>query len=169
VVIYLQNIFRFFLALFVQLLVINWVDFGSASPYIYPLFYVIFIILLPLSTPRPLLIFLAFLQGIIIDAFMSTGGLHASSLVTLALLRPSILRFLAPREDFDINRPFNSKYIGFRRFVTYLSLCILIQHFWFFSVEFFKFSELHIIIWKTLTNSFFTLLLILIYDFVSQK
>ncbi|MFP5471152.1 MAG: hypothetical protein ACLGGV_06115 [Bacteroidia bacterium] len=167
--IYFQNSFRFFLALFVQLLIINWVDFGSASSYMYPLFYVIFIVLLPLSIPHPLLILLAFLQGITIDIFMSTGGLHASSLVTLALLRPYILRFIAPREDFDVNRPINSKYIGFRRFVTYLSLCILIQHFWFFSVEFFKITELHIILWKTIANGFFTLLLILVYDFISQK
>lgn len=167
--VYTQNIFRFLFAIFVQLLIINLVDFGTISPFVYPLFYVIFIILLPLSIPNALLIFLAFFQGIIIDMFMSTGGLHASSLVTLALLRPYVLRFLSPREDYDLTRPINSKTIGFRRFITYVAFCVLIQHFWFFSIEFFKITELHIIIWKTISNSFFTIVLILIYDLISQK
>jgi len=157
------------MTLLVQLLIINQVDFGVASPYIYPLFYVMFVALLPLSISRSALIFLAFVHGIIIDVFMNTGGLHASSLVMLAFLRPYLLRAIAPREDFDPNRPINTKYLGVRRFLIYISLCILIQHFWFFAVEFFKFSDLHIIIAKTISNGFFTLIIILIYDTLTYK
>ncbi len=168
-VVYVQNIIRFIMTLLVQILIINQIDFGVASPYIYPLFYVMFVALLPLSIPQPLLIVLAFSHGIVLDIFMNTGGLHASSLVLLAFLRPRLLRAIAPREDFDPNRPINTKYLGFRRFLIYIILCILIQHFWFFAVEYFRFSELHIIIAKTISNGFFTLLLILIYDTLTYK
>jgi hypothetical protein len=169
VVVYVQNIIRFIMSLLVQMLIINQVDFGAASPYIYPLFYVMFVALLPLSIPRALLILLAFTHGIVVDLFMNTGGLHASSLVLLAFVRPYLLRAIAPREDFDPNRPINTKYLGFRRFLIYISLCIAIQHFWFFAVEYFRFSELHIILAKTISNGFFTLILILIYDTLTHK
>lgn len=167
--VYIRNSIRFILSLLIQLLVINLVDFGSASSYIYPLFYVIFVILLPLSISHTLLIFLAFFNGIILDAFMSTGGLHASSLVLLAFVRPYILKFIAPREDYDATRPISIKYLGFRRYIAYVGLAILAQHLWFFSVEFFRFSELHIILFKTISNGFFTLLLIITYDIFTHR
>lgn len=168
-VVYIQNTIRFILALLVQVLIINQVDFGTASPYIYPLFYVIFVALLPLSIPTFALMALAFFHGIILDVFMTTGGLHASSLVMLALARPYILKAIAPREDFDPSKPISSKHLGVRRFLIYISLIILVHHFWFFSVEFFRFSELHIILWKTISNGFFTLILIIIYDTLTYK
>ena len=69
----IKNIIRFLLAIGVQVFLINQIDLGSASPYFYPLFYSIFVILLPLSISPIYLLLLAFLEGYIIDLFMNTG------------------------------------------------------------------------------------------------
>ena len=167
--IYIRNIVRFILAIAIQVLIINRVDLGPASYWLYPLFYGIFIILLPLSVSPIYLIVLAFLQGLCIDAFMSTGGLHASSLVFMAFLRPRILKLVSPREDYDPTKPISVMHFGLQKFFVYAFLLSLLHHTWFFTLEFFKFSDLHLIIFKSISGAFISTLLILLADFLTFR
>ena len=49
--------------------------------------YIAFILFLPIETPVILLLLLAFLQGITLDVFYNTLGLHTFTIVFLAYLR----------------------------------------------------------------------------------
>lgn len=165
----IKNIARFLIAIAVQIFVINQIDLGSASPYFYPLFYSIFVILLPLSVSPIYLLLLAFFEGFIIDLFMNTGGLHASSLVLLAFLRPYILKLISPRDDYDPTKPISINVFGFQKLFIYVGLLSLAQHIWFFSIEYFKFNELHIILLKSITGASLATILILLTDYLTSK
>jgi rod shape-determining protein MreD len=59
-----------------QVLILNQLQ---VSGYLNPYFYVLFILLLPVSTPQYLVLLLAFLTGFTIDFFTDTPGLHATA------------------------------------------------------------------------------------------
>lgn len=164
-----KHIVRFILAIGFQIFFINQVDLGSASTIIYPLFYIIFILLLPISTTPIYLLLLALVGGIIIDLFMNTGGMHASSLLLVAFARPYVLKIISPREDYDPTKDINVSNFGFRKFSLYVMSLSLIHHIWFFSVEYFKFSELHIILVKSLTSAIVTWVLIFLISSLTSK
>ena len=72
----LKNIFRFIILVLVQVLVLNNIQFlGYINPYIY----ILFILSLPVRTPRWASLLLAFVLGLTIDIFANTPGMHASA------------------------------------------------------------------------------------------
>jgi len=167
--IYIKNIVRFILAILVQVLLINQLDLGTASPYFYPLFYAIFVILLPLNVSPIYLILFGFTEGFIIDLFMNTGGLHASSLVMLAFARPYVLKLISPREDYDPTKPISISFFGFRKFFLYVFILSAAQHLWFFSLEYFKWNVLHVILAKTIVSTSLATILILLTDYLTAR
>jgi|TARA_B110000881_G_C18426351_1_gene438609 rod shape-determining protein MreD len=157
---------RFFVLIIVQGLVLNNVHvFGVASTY----FYVIFILFLPIEFNRIVVILMAFALGLAIDLFSSSWGLHAFSCVFMAYLRPTLLRFLAPRDGYEFNAVPNWRAMGFVWFITYSSIAIFIHHFIVHFVEAFRFSEFINVLGRTLASTLFTMLLLLIFQLFSYK
>ena len=69
----LQNIVSFIVLVLVQVLVLNNIHFmGYINPYIY----ILFILLLPVRFSRHFTLILAFVLGLIIDAFSNTYGVR---------------------------------------------------------------------------------------------
>lgn len=144
---FLKHIFRFALLLAIQVLVLNKVELGAGTLLmIYPLF----IVLLPEDTNVFLLLFLAFVLGISIDAMSNTYGLHASSLLLLAYFRPIIFKAFAPRDGYETDLELNLHTMGFRWFFRTFGLLLLIHHFWFFLMELFRFDEILLVLKHTL-------------------
>ena len=81
-------ILLFLVSVLVQVLIMNNMQF---SRFVNPYFYVLFILLLPINFPRYLLLILGFVLGITIDVFSNTPGIHASSAVFMAFLRPYVI------------------------------------------------------------------------------
>src|SRR5210317_1030582 len=84
------NIVRFIALVLIQALVLNHINFLS---YINPYVYILFIILFPIKNNRLLFIFIAFLLGLTVDLFSDSGGIHAAACVTIAYIRPVVLKF----------------------------------------------------------------------------
>lgn len=123
---------NFVVLIMLQVLLLNNIQF---SGYISPYLYVLFIITLPFSIPRWLLLVLAFITGIIIDIFMNTLGLHASATVFMAFLRPFILSSFSPRDGYEPGtRPVPADY-GFGWFFKYSVLMVATHHLFYFFVE----------------------------------
>jgi len=102
----LQNIVSFIVLVLVQVLVLNNIHFmGYINPYIY----ILFILLLPVRFSRHFTLILAFVLGLIIDAFSNTYGMHAFSTVLIAFLRPFAVNLFANiEEDTNPTPSFNS-------------------------------------------------------------
>lgn len=159
----LANAFRFIILVLVQTLILNNIQL---SGYINPYLYVLFILLLPIETPKWLLLLLAFFTGLGVDMFSNTMGLHASACVFMAYFRPYLLKVLAPREGYANETKLSLRSMNLRWFITYASILVVLHHLFLFYTEAFRFSEFFSTLLRVILSSFFTLLLILICQYL---
>jgi len=159
------NIIRFIVLVLIQVLVLNNINFlGYINPYIY----ILFIILYPIKNNRLLFIFLSFLLGLAVDLFLDSGGIHAAACVTIAYIRPVILKSVFGAIYDHQTIKFSSTDFGQR--LAYFSILILIHHLILFSLEIFNTLKIILILKKSLFSSIFTILLcILITILFSRK
>jgi rod shape-determining protein MreD len=121
--------YMFIVLVLVQVLIFNQVQlFGYINPFIY----ILFIMLLPLNTPRYILLFSGFFLGLTIDVFSNSLGMHAAASVFIAYIRPFVIRSISNREEVRNNYP-GLKQNSFPWFLYYTILMVFIHHLLFFS------------------------------------
>jgi rod shape-determining protein MreD len=152
----------FVVLVLLQVLVFNQVYF---SGYINPYIYVLFILLLPLSTPRYLLLFSGFLIGLTVDVFSDSLGMHTAATVFIAYVRPGIIRAISVREE-DRNDYPGLKQNKFSWFFYYASLMVVLHHAVLFYLEYFTFSHFFITFLRVLVSSIFSILVIVLSQFL---
>lgn len=159
------NIFFQFIGLIlVQVLVLNNINFaGFVNPYLY----VLFILLYPIKNNRTFFLTLSFLIGLAVDIFSDSGGVNAGASVFIAFMRPIILKFSFGMVYEYQTLKFNNTEIGNR--MIYFAILIIVHHFVLFSLEVFNFSEILLILKKTLFSSIFTLILCLFTTVLFNK
>ena len=132
------------------------------SLFIYPLF----LLLLPLKTPKVTLVLIGFGLGILIDLFYDSPGVHAGACLATAFFRPVILGLIEPREGYNVNfSPTIEKY-GFIWFLSYAGALYFIHLLVYFSYEIFTPHNLAEIILRTISSFIFSMILIIMYMFM---
>jgi hypothetical protein len=150
-----------------QALVFNQIEIGFG---IHLMVQPLFIMLLPFETGIFTLMILGFFLGLIIDIFSNTYGLHASSLLIMAYLRPIIFKFYGPREGYDPLKEPSIFDMGSRWFLFVFGYLLLIHHFWYFLVEIFLFDQFLLILQKTIFSVIISYLLcIVLQTFIIKK
>lgn len=103
--------------------------------YVTPYIYVAFILFLPFETPGWLLLLSAFVLGITMDVFPQgwvgqggTLGMHAAAAVLTAFMRPVVLIWINPRDEYEPGSTPSASDYGFRWFFVYLVLLTTIHH-----------------------------------------
>ncbi|MGL5112891.1 MAG: rod shape-determining protein MreD [Flavobacterium sp.] len=151
------NIFRFILLLAVQIIVFNNMNFYG---YISPFPYILFIILYPVNGNRTALLLSSFLLGLLLDMFSNSGGVHATSCLVLAYIRPLIFKF-----SFGLSYEYQTVKLNDvltpERF-SFLFIAIVIHHLILFTLEAFEFSFILDVLLRTFLSAIFTLLLSII-------
>lgn len=151
------HIARFVILILVQALVLNNINFlGYINPYLY----ILFILLYPIKNNRMLFIFLSFLLGLGVDLFLDSGGVHAAACVTIAYIRPLILKF-AFGASYD-HQTIKFSLTEFGQRLTYFSILIFTHHIILFSLEIFNSTKILLILKKSLFSGIFTLVLCLL-------
>ncbi|MBK7409955.1 MAG: hypothetical protein IPL49_20090 [Saprospirales bacterium] len=149
----LTNVFRFLGLLLFQGLILRRIEFDAGVwSYIHILVYPLFIFLLPLRTPRPLVIFSAFAMGILVDLFYYSPGIHASTATFLGFIRPQVLSWLEPRGGYNVNFSPTRARFGDNWFLRYSAILLAIHLFFYFSVEAFTFVFIGRILLNTLMS-----------------
>jgi len=159
-------LFRFALLLLIQVLILNRVEVPYLfSPFIMPLF----IIRLPIETPRWLLLLLAFGAGIVLDAFSDSMGIQAASLVACAFTRQYIFYLFRPGGGYEpSHRPVMSV-MGTRWFVSVTIAMVLLHHLLFYLIQIFSAGLfLHLFI-KIMGTACLSVLLILLSEFLFYR
>ncbi|MGY5848140.1 rod shape-determining protein MreD [Salegentibacter sp. HM20] len=151
----ISNITRFILLIFVQVLLLNNINFMG---YINPYLYVLFILLYPFNSNQSLFLFLSFLLGLSIDIFEDSGGINAAACLIAAYLRPFLLRFSFGVSYDHQNIRLSTTPFGAR--LSYVFLMILIHHFILFSLEMFSLNHIIPILKKTVFSTIFTVILV---------
>jgi hypothetical protein len=162
----LRYIIWFIVLVLGQVLLFGHLEFGFG---LHIMIYPLFIIILPFDIKPILVMTLAFSLGILIDVFSNTFGLHASASVLIAYLRPELFRLFAPRDGYDILMKPSINDLGFRWFLSVCSIIIVIHHFWFFFLEYFKWSAWYKIVGNTIISSSITLFIVLALEILTSK
>ncbi|WP_452226739.1 rod shape-determining protein MreD [Lacinutrix cladophorae] len=149
-----SNAIRFIVLVLSQILVFSHINFlGYINPYIY----ILFILLFPVKNNRMVFLLLSFLLGITLDMFLDSGGMHAAACVTIAFIRPAVLKFCFGAAYEHQTIKFNQ--IEFGAKLTYLSILTVLHHLILFLLEVFNFSQIILVLQKTLFSSIFTIIL----------
>ncbi|MEK6153400.1 rod shape-determining protein MreD [Flavobacteriaceae bacterium 3-367] len=155
---YFINIIRFALLVLIQVLVFNKLNFFG---FINPMVYILFLYWYPIKENRAVFLGVSFLLGMAIDLFSDTMALHTAATLTIAYLRPTIMRFC-----FGVNYEFQSFKLSNTtkaQQITFLALLVLTHHLIFFFLEIFSLSNLLLILKKVLFTGSATLVLCLLF------
>ena len=161
-----RNMFRFALLVFLQLFVLNNIQFsGFVNPYLY----VLFILLLPFEVSGWFMLILAFILGLVIDISSATIGYHTAATVFMAYFRFHLLQFIVPRDGYESGMTPTLQSLGFSWFFKYVSILTLAHHLVLFWVESFSLSDLLPATFRAIASCIFTIFLIFIYQFLSVR
>ncbi|MCQ2974063.1 MAG: rod shape-determining protein MreD [Bacteroidales bacterium] len=157
---YLKLLGAYFFLVLIQVLVFSNIKISEVG--ITPMFYVLFILIVPFEVPNWLQLVFAFILGYSIDVFADTPGLNAAATVVMAFARPGILNILSPRDGYESGLLPYVSYLGMNWFIKYSVTLIAIHHFVYFlinSIGFFDFYNLIInIFFTTICSSIFIIL-----------
>lgn len=151
----LASIFQFILLLMLQAFVFNNMNFLG---FINPNLYILFIIIYRLNSNQTLLIILGFALGLFLDLLTQGSGAHTISTLTLAYLRPFIIRF-SFGVNYDIPLGMIKGSPASQR-LFYLILMVLVHHLVLYSVVYFSFDNAQVILKNTIITSFFTFIMV---------
>jgi hypothetical protein len=158
--VYFIYAWRFLLLALLQVLVLMNMPLGQINLYIYPLA----ILFLPLEIPVMVLMLIGFFYGLFIDLFYNSAGLHASALVTLALLKNWLAVKLSPRADFDVTKTINKNLYGIGWFLQFALLMLAIHIVWVITLEEFGFGLAWLL--RVILSFVLSAILWVIYQFI---
>ncbi len=164
--IYVKHFLRFIFLVFFQVFILNNIE---VSGYINPYLYILFVLLLPIDTDKWLLLISAFLLGLTVDIFSDTAGMHAAASTLAAFVRPGIINLVTQKQEVDTGTEPSVKEFGFRNFFTYSFLVTSIHHISLFYIEVFRFSEFFSTLYRAVLSVIFTMILILITNYLFLK
>lgn len=148
-------IFQFFLLLLLQSFLLNNINFFG---FINPNLYLLFIIVYRLDGNSTTLIILGFVLGLLLDLLTQGSGGHTIATLTIAFLRPFIVRF-----SFGVNYDLPMGMIKgspLSQRLIYLLLMILVHHLVLYSIIYFSLDNTLTILKNTLFTSLFTFVLV---------
>jgi hypothetical protein len=158
-----QQIILFIVYLLYQVMILqNVVVFHTAFCFLY----VLYLILLPVESNPIVLMAFGFLMGICVDMFYESVGLHAFASVMIMYVRNYWLNSLTPQGGYDSNSVPSVAMNGVQWFLVYAMPLIFLHHSLLFFLEAGGFGMFWYTLWKVLTSTIFTTVVILIAQFL---
>lgn len=163
-----RNIIRFVLFILIQVYVLF--EIPPVHRFVVPYIYFLYILWLPFRMPRGMLTLVGFLFGLALDFFTKTPGLHASSCVMIAYLRPFLVNILIPQEGADQNYKSPSiTSMGLAPYATYILILTLLHNTWLVLLEWLQFGTFWFFLGKVLATTGISLLLILVTELLFYR
>jgi hypothetical protein len=158
-----QQIVLFVVYLLYQGMILqNVVVYHTAFCYLY----VLYLILLPVEANPMALMGIGFLMGLAVDMFYESAGLHAFASVMIMYVRNYWLNSLTPQGGYDSNSVPSVAMNGVQWFLIYAVPLIFLHHALLFFMEVGGFGMFWYTLWKVLTSTIFTTVVILIAQFL---
>lgn len=163
-----KNIIRFFLFIGLQAYVLD--EIPPISQFVVPYVYFLFILWLPFTINRFVLLISSFLLGLSLDYIGGTPGLHAAPCVLIAFLRPYLLNLLIPQQEREQSYMEPSfKSMGFAPYSLYVILLTFIHHIYLVLIEWLQFGNLIYFLGKITFTTLTSLLLIFIAELIFPR
>lgn len=139
------------------------------NTYMNPYVYVLFILILPFSINRSVLLLLSFLLGFSVDMLSGTLGLHTAACVVAGYVRPFVLSIFISRDDFEQQLAPSSAAYGLSWFIRYSAVMVGIHHFVLFSLEAFTFSGYFITVIRILLSTVLSVFFVVLSEYAFSK
>lgn len=163
----ISNVWRFVLFFLLQVLVCKRIDLSIGEfDYIHLLIYPLPIFMMPMKLPKALVLLLAFIMGLSVDAFYNSPGVHASALVFSAYIKEFILNFLEPFEGYNKDDFPTIKKMGIGWYMSFISILLLLHTFVYFSIEAFTFIYFFDIFLNTIFSFIVSFLVIMLTQLI---
>ena len=124
--------------------------------------YIGFILLLPVGISSLKLLLFAFFSGLAVDIFFNSLGIHASSTLLLAFIRPFWISMITPRGGYDEVYTPTIRELNLGWFTSYTVPLIIVHHFSLFYIDAGGFGNGWYTFSKVLSSAAFTYLIIVI-------
>ncbi len=157
------HIISFFLYLLYQVLILQNVVLAHTA---FCFLYVGYLLVLPVETKPLTLMGLGFLMGFSVDLFYNSLGLHSLACVFIMYIRNYWLNNLTPQGGYDSNDTPSLALNGIQWFVVYAAPLVLLHHSVLFFAEAGGFGMFWFTALKIVASTLFTLLAILIAQFL---
>jgi hypothetical protein len=131
--------------------------------------YPLFLLLMPFNLGVIAGMGIGFAYGLLIDYFSNTFGLHASACIMIMYLRPTILKYISPKNGYDLTLIPSIRDMGYFWFLYYAGIVLFIHHLWFFLFEYFSLSNFFLVLLKTVVSLFFSILFMVIWQFLMLR
>lgn len=157
----------FFLLLLIQIFIFNHIHIaGVATSFAY----IYLLLILPSNTPKALYVGLGFIMGLLVDIFNNTPGVSAAATTAVGLFSPYLFSlFHSKEEDEDTIVIPSVRSLGWAKFSYYAFTLCLIQCLLFYLIENFSFSMHLILLSEILSSTFFTFVIILLFEWVRNS
>ncbi|NCT92806.1 MAG: rod shape-determining protein MreD [Chitinophagaceae bacterium] len=164
----LKNIIRFILFILLQVFILN--EVPPLHQFIVPYVYFLFILWLPFTINRVLLMVIAFAFGLSLDFFTGTLGLHAAPCVLIAFIRPALLGLILPQETIEqsYSEP-GIKSMGWAPYLLYIGLLTFVHHVYLVFIEWMQFGDILYFLGKVTGTTAISLLLILLAELLFHR
>lgn len=160
----IKLILLFITLVLLQVLILNHMFFlGYATPFLY----IYFLIKLPVTYNRNLVVLLGFLMGITIDFFCFTPGLNAAATTFAAFMRYPIQRMFFDKEEFE-HLELKLSALG-QTFIKYAIAMVLMHHIALICLEYFSFFNVKTIMIRIISSSLLTFVIIFAIEGFSIK
>lgn len=158
--------FRAIIIILAQVLLFkNLVLFDSAFCFAYILIF----LMLPIDTNPIVQLLVGFVVGIIVDTFYNTLGIHAAASVLLVYMRIYWSKVMTPSGGYDSGPKINVRTQGLGWFLTYTYPLVLVHAVLLLFIEASGFGLFWQTLSKALYTSVFTLIVILIIQYLFYK
>lgn len=158
-----KNTIRFICFILLQVYVLNQIP--PLHQFVTPYLYFLFILWLPFSTPRFVLLLVSFVLGLTLDYFVGRPGLHAAPCVLIAYLRPFLINLLISQEGAELNYAEPSiKSLGLAPYSLYVLVFTFIHHFYLVLLEWLHFGDFLYFLGKVAATTGVSFLLIFITE-----
>jgi hypothetical protein len=95
--------------------------------------------------------------------------MHASATVLAGFIRPYTLRIVSPRDGYEPGAEPSMFIYGFRWFLIYTSIIILVHHTALFYLEVFRFTGFFRTLLRVLLSSLFSITFILLLEYIRKR
>jgi len=134
-----KTIVLFFALLFLQVFLFRQITLGfGGKDYLFLFVTPLFVALLPLRTPPPLVVIGGFAIGLGTDLFYETLGLHAAAGAFSGYARQFILNYIEPKDGYKAKSSTEGRVLARNWWAAYLLMLMLAYCAFYFSIEAFS-------------------------------
>lgn len=128
-----------FLLILLQVFLLRNIEIPLFNRYVISiLVYPVAIIMLPLMTPRLIVIILSFVVGFLIDIFYNSPGVHSASLLFTGFFRAFVLRLVEPRSGYRTDNTPTAANYGLSWYLSYMAIMLFLHMLIYFGIDAFS-------------------------------